>query len=311
MTERSLRVGVVTGEDAPDLTENGRSVLSALRDRGLAAEPVVWTDDAVDWTTFDVALVRSCWGYHARIDAFRDWLDAVEDAGTTLLNPGDVVRWNVHKFYLRDLEATGVPVVPTTWVEQGSDADLAELLRDEGWREAVVKPAVGTSSVGTWRTSLADAADDQGRFAAAVADGDLLVQAFAPEVFDGERSLVFFGGEYSHAVRCVPAEGEFRSHPDYGGTVEPHDPPQALVDDAAAVLRAARSVLGVDPVDLPYARVDGIVRGGEFRLMELELVEPYLNLDVPERGPAALADAVVDALGVGAVTATDSSAGSP
>ncbi|NHN60993.1 MULTISPECIES: RimK family alpha-L-glutamate ligase [Halorussus] len=290
------RVGIVTGESAPRLTENGRALRSELRRRGFAAVPVVWTDDEVDWADLDVALLRSCWDYHEAPDAFRARLDALVDAGATVLNPPEVVRWNSHKFYLRDLADAGVPVLPTAWVEASSDADLPALLRDRGWERAVVKPAVGAKARGAFRTSLAEAPDRRDRFASLVGDGDVLVQEFAPEIADGERSLVFFGGEFSHALRRYPAADDFRAHHDYGGTSEPDDPPGDVVEDSRAVLETAGELLGVDPARLPYARVDSIERDGGFRLMELELIEPYLSLDTEPGAVAALADAVETAL---------------
>jgi glutathione synthase/RimK-type ligase-like ATP-grasp enzyme len=293
-SDTPTRIGIVTGEEAPTLTADGRALSWALAQRGAATAALRWDDSSVDWATFDVALVRSCWSYYERLDAFQEWLSTVEDAGVTLLNPGDVVRWNVHKSYLRDLEAAGVPVLPTAWVERGTDASLPEILARHGWDEAVVKPAVGTSSDGVWRTS--DAADAAARFDDQLAATDLLVQAFAPEIGDGELSLVCFQGEYSHAYRVVPADGDFRAHPNFGGTLTAYDPPEHVRERATGIVQAACDCVGVDPVELPYARVDGVIRDGEFRLVELELVEPYLNLDSADGAAAAFADAVEAAI---------------
>lgn len=296
MPSEPLRIGVVTGERAPDLSADGRAVVATFRERGYAAEPLVWSDDSTDLQRFDVALLRSCWDYHTAPDAFRDWLDAVEAAGATVRNPPSLVRWNLHKRYLLDLAAAGLPVLPTAHVPASTDADLSAVLRDRGWTEAVVKPAIATTSAGAWRTSLADAETDQRRFADALADGDLLVQQFAPEINDGERSLVFLGGAFSHAKRIRPAEGDFRTHSNYGGSSTPYDPAPETVETAAECLRTARDLHDLDPEAVPYARVDGVVRDGEFHLMELELVEPYLDLGVPDDGYVAFVDAVEAAL---------------
>jgi len=290
----SLRVGVVTGPRSPELTEGARELVAEFERRGATAGPAVWTADEPDWADFDVLLLRSCWDYHERIDDFRDWLTAVERAGAAVLNPPDVVRWNVHKFYLRDLAAAGVPVLDTAFVERGSDRSLAGVLDDRGWSEAVVKPAVATSSTGAWRASRAD--PDEQRFRDAVGDADTLVQRFAPEIRDGERSLSFLGGEFAHAARRVPAADDFRAHHRYGGDSTPYDPAGETVAQAADALAAARDHLGVSATDLPYARVDGVLRDGQFVLMELELVEPYLWLGDADGAVAGLADAVEAAL---------------
>lgn len=294
----SPRVGIVTGEQAPDLTDEGQALRAALRDRGFAAEAVRWDDPEVGWSGFDAALLRSCWGYHENLPAFRSWLGRVEDSGVTVRNPPAAVRWNSHKFYLRDLESAGVPVLSTAFVEAGSDADLSAILDGNGWAEAVVKPAVGTSSTGVWRTAAETAAADQERFETMVADSDVLVQRFAPEVTEGERSLVFFEGSFSHATSHSPADDDFRTHPSFGGTTEAYTPDEAVVEQSRAVLSTAARQVGVPVEALTYARVDGVEREGTFHLMELELIEPFLSLSAADGAVERFADAVAASLEV-------------
>lgn len=315
------RIGLVTGEAVPDLTEDGQALLAALRERGLVADPVVWSDPGVDWDGFDHLVLRSCWQYHERPAAFRDWLATIEGARPALSNPPAVVRWNRHKSYLRDLQAAGVDVPETVWLDRSSDAVLEELLRRNDWDEAVVKPAVGTSSTGVFRTSRADALADQERFEDLISAGDVLVQAFQPGIADGERSLVFLGGRFSHATTTRPAADDFRAHPDHGGTVEPYEPPTAVVERGERILEAACRELGIATEDLTYARVDGIdatddlayarvdgiedhgradgteggdgtVGEGGFTLLELELIEPYLGLTTADGAVERFAETI-------------------
>lgn len=310
------QVAIVTGTDAPGLTEDGQQLCETFRDRGFDAEPVVWTNQTVDWSAFDAALLRSCWKYYTRPDRFRNWVNTVENAGTTLLNPPDIVRWNLHKSYLRDLEKAGVPIVPTTLVEPDSERSLETILRERDWDAAVVKPAIGTSAAGIWKTRVETASEDQERFderfsaarrsgdASATANEDsprlsergALVQQFAPEVADGEQSLVFFGGEYSHAWQslCAPDELGVDANFDQSG---PHfEPSSATIESASEVLQTAADILAIKPAELPYARVDCIIRDTEFQLMELELIEPYLNLSRGEASATTLANAVESTL---------------
>ncbi|WP_336037744.1 ATP-grasp domain-containing protein [Halobacterium yunchengense] len=291
----SKAVGVVTGPRRPDLSAGGRALADELRARGATVDPVVWTD-LDDLADVDALVLRSCWDYHERIADFRAWLEGVDAADAALLNPVRVVRWNVHKSYLRDLAEAGVDVLDTAFVERGSDRALRSVLEARGWEDAVVKPAVGTSSAGAFRTTRADAAADRERFASLVADGDVLVQRFAPEIRDGERSLAFLGGAFSHAYRRVPADGDFRAHPSFDATVEQYDPADATVAAARAALDAVEDAVGVPPAALPYARVDGVRRDGGFVLMELELVEPWLGLHEVDGAADRLADAVAAAL---------------
>jgi glutathione synthase/RimK-type ligase-like ATP-grasp enzyme len=277
-----MHVALVTYAGLPQLAADDRLLQRALRERGHRAEAVVWDDPDVAWHAYDQIVVRSCWDYHLRSGAFLAWIARLEHLGAPLWNPPALLRWNLDKRYLLDLAARGVPVVPTVYLERGTRADLAALLAERGWGEAVVKPAVAATAFHTWRTSAGMAHGEQGRLAALLAERSVLVQPLMPQIADGEWSLLCFGGRYIHAVLKRPAPGDFRSQDDFGGTVEPREPPQGLVAQSTAVLAQ---------LELPwlYARVDGLLVNGVFTLMELELIEPSLFLDVTPTAAEQLA----------------------
>jgi glutathione synthase/RimK-type ligase-like ATP-grasp enzyme len=169
----------------------------------------------------------------------------------------------------------------------GHQPDLKAVLERRGWDEAVVKPAVAVGSHGAWRTARAATAADQPRFAGQLGARDVLVQPFLPEVVSqGEWSLVFFGGEYSHAVLKRPAEGDFRVQEHLGGSSVPAEADQALVDQG-------RSALAAVGQPLLYARVDGVERDGQLVLTELEIIEPSLFLGLAPGAGQQFAEAIV------------------
>lgn len=266
------RIALATYAKLPGLNDDDRLLVSALSELGVTAAPAVWDSPDVAWDEFQAVLVRSCWDYHRRLPEFLTWIDRVERAGVAVWNPPAVLRWNSHKAYLRDLAARGVPIVPTRWLARRDRTELAHLLDREGWRHAVIKPAVSASATETWRTSSTTAAADQWRLDALLDAEDVLVQPFVPEVeAAGEWSAVFLGGRFSHAVLKRPADGDYRVQWEFGGSALAATPPDHLVAEAARVLAAA-------PGDTVYARVDGVVRDGRLLLMELELIEPHLFL---------------------------------
>lgn len=283
-------MALATSRALPRLVEDDRLLQSALGERGVAAEPTVWDDAEVAWSRFDAVVVRSCWDYHYRLAEFDAWIGRLEQGGVQLWNPPEVLRWNARKTYLRDLEAAGVPIVPTRFVE-GGEAPLEAVLDEAGWDEVVVKPVVSASARDTWRASRASLATDGSRYRRLLAAGPLMVQPFLPGIqTDGEWSLCFFGGAYSHAVLKRPGPGDFRVQANHGGIYSPEDAPAALVSQAEVGLRASgRRTL--------YARVDGCIVDGTFRLMELELLEPGLFLGSDPAAPGRLADAAVRAVG--------------
>jgi glutathione synthase/RimK-type ligase-like ATP-grasp enzyme len=225
MTRR--RVALATYSKLPQLAPDDRPLVPALGTLGIAAEPVVWDDEATSWKGFDAVVIRSCWDYHLRIGRFLDWLAAVEFDGVPVINAARLLRWNADKYYLLDLAARGIAIVPTRLVARGASLTLTQVLAEMDLDEAVVKPAVSASAHSTWRTGLGRAEVDEPQFRAVVAAGDVLVQPLLPEVVEtGEWSLVCFGGEASHAVLKRPAPGDWRVQAELGGSAEIRPAPQ-------------------------------------------------------------------------------------
>jgi glutathione synthase/RimK-type ligase-like ATP-grasp enzyme len=282
-----LTIGLATCAELPDLNEDDRLLADELRARGARVHAVVWNDPAVAWDRFDAVLVRSCWDYHLLLPSFLEWLAVLESEAVTLWNPPALLRSNARKTYLRDLERAGVAIVPTTFLERGSRVGLAALLAERGWTQAVVKPAVSASAHRTELVSAATAAAAQPAFDALLADGDVLVQRFMPEVSTrGEWSLIFIDGAFSHAALKRPAPGDFRVQAELGGSVSREQPPPPL-------LRQAQRLLQEVPPAWLFARVDGLDLAGRFTLMELELIEPFLFLADAPGAAARLAEALL------------------
>ncbi|MEO0477293.1 MAG: hypothetical protein AAF085_15195, partial [Planctomycetota bacterium] len=128
----SPRVAIATCVTLPEPDPDQDLMLAALRDAGLDTDLAAWDDEAVDWSSYDLAVIRSTWDYHEHLDAFKRWLDRASDA-TMLINPAPIVRWNLHKGYLRELEQAGAPIVPTAFVDANKPADLSAVLHDRGW----------------------------------------------------------------------------------------------------------------------------------------------------------------------------------
>jgi hypothetical protein len=280
------RVALVTCADYPDLFEDDRLLARALEQLGISARPAVWSNAAVDWTSYDALVIRTPWDYFQRPAEFRAWLDARIASGVLMCNAGDILDWNYDKRYLQDLEEAGVPLVPTICIGRGEQADVAALARARGWNEIVVKPTISGGAYRTYRFFVDEAAAFAKQIDDTLADRGVLVQPFVREILTGgELSLLFFDGVYSHAVCKRPKPGDYRVQFQFGGTTERVEAEPALVAQARACVLAAPSL----PV---YARVDGVVKEGRFLLMELEVFEPLMFLASHPEAPGRFARAV-------------------
>lgn len=267
----------------PEGSDDARILAAALTGLGVAADMAVWDDAAVDWSRYDLVVVRSTWDYTDRREEFLAWAESLP----RVLNPADVLRWNTDKRYLRDLAAAGVPVVPTRWDPDDIPAD---------WPEYVLKPSVSSGSRDTarWGPGEEDAARahlrelrDAGR--------TVMLQPYLEAVDTaGETALVFLGGEYSHAARKARVLNPGAGIEGLAGLGETRGKVTATTATDAE-LDLAHRVLDAVPGgrDLLYARVDLIPGpGGDPLLIELELTEPALYLEHAPGGDARFAKAV-------------------
>jgi hypothetical protein len=273
---------LATCSDHPTGVPEDCLLLDALASLGQTVAIRPW--DAGDWrlASGDVCVIRSTWNYVDKRDEFAAWRRAVASYGR-LVNPLDVIEWNIDKRYLVELQSSGAPTVPTSLVAAGEACRLAEHFAAFGCEELVVKPTVGAGSSGLQIFSMEDARLDGVRSWAY----DVLLQPLVPAIrTEGEWSLVFVAGVFQHAIRKRPAQGDIRSQPEFGATVTAEAPPSYVLDAAERTIKAG-------PVTT-FARIDLVDSGGTALLMEAEYIEPQLFLEGQPGTVRAFAAALVE-----------------
>lgn len=250
-------------------------LLPFLQNKGLDIEAAIWDDPTVDWTKYDVAILKTPWDYHQKIDAFKTWLDTIESLNVRLLNDYKIVRWNLDKHYLQEIIADGFDVIPSAFLPQGWKGDLLPLFESLKTSSIIIKPCISGGSKNTIVVHRQDAAASIDRVATLLTEGDYIVQPLMQEVQNGEWSYIFFNDTYSHTILKKPKAGDFRVQQIYGGTIDTLYPgPEEIAHAATYVEKYAKGCL--------YVRVDGLMVNGHFVLMELELIEPFLYLSYGE-----------------------------
>ena len=282
------RIALVTCAALPSLDPDDQLLLPPLRASGANPVPQVWDDPAVDWSGFDLVVIRNTWDYANRREAFVEWARSVP----RLVNPADIVVWNTDKRYLVDLAVAGLPVVPTTWIS-GESGELPT----EGIH--VLKPSIGAGSIDAARFSLHDAHETQLARAHAerllAAGHTVMVQPYLDRIETvGEVGLIFTGGTFSHAItkgamlaapRQTEATGLYKEE-----TITPRQPTRAELDLAASALAAVPG--GADR--LAYARVDlAPDEDGRPLIIELELTEPSLFMSSTPGSEQRFADVLL------------------
>lgn len=256
---------------------------AALDSGGITVIPTPWTahvDDARPLLDFPLVLPLLAWGYHLKhvewLRACRTW----QDAGVGIANAPAVLADNSDKRYLAALERRGIAIPPTAWTDRVDQTQVDAMFDATGAAHVIVKPTV---SGGAWKTLRLRRGDTL----EGAPEGAAMLQPCLPTIeTEGETSLLFFGGRFSHAVNKRPVPGDFRIQSEYGGAYRAVAPP-------SEALALARQVL--DAVDAPllYARIDLVPdERGRWLLMEAELIEPDLYLGQAPDAGAAFAGAV-------------------
>lgn len=274
-----FRLAIASSRQFPGIHPDDVHLAAMLERLGVACTVCVWNDPQVDWAAFDAVLIRTIWDYFEHYAAFLAWLDVLERLSVITINDTRTLRWNSDKRYLLDLEQQGVSLIPT---QVAPGRNLQEALSSMSGRDVVVKPTVSGGAWHTVRGKVGTADFDQA-CARLPKELDYLVQPFVPEIAsNGEWSLMYFDGAYSHAVLKRPTAGDYRVQEQHGGSITPATPDDAVVQAASKTLAATASL---GHRELAYARVDGVVVNGQFLVMELEVIEPSLFLT--ERPDAA------------------------
>jgi glutathione synthase/RimK-type ligase-like ATP-grasp enzyme len=280
-----MRIALLSIEDLSDFVADDELLVEPLRRLGHVAEFVPW-QAAVEWRKYDGVVIRTTWDYQHHLPAFLSVLQDIETK-TRLANPLEIVKWNADKkTYLRDIEKRGGKIVPTIWSDNGIDnrqtqAWFEHLQTDE----IVIKPTIGANAQHAFR--LKRGSVDTGKLSKVFETRPYMVQPFMRGIVEeGEFSLFYFNGEYSHAILKTPQTGDFRVQEEHGGIIQATKPTADLLATGGRVMQY------ISPTPL-YARIDFVRTGeGEFAVVELELIEPSMYLREAMHAPQMFAGAI-------------------
>ncbi|MGI9535613.1 MAG: ATP-grasp domain-containing protein [Desulfocapsaceae bacterium] len=268
----SPKCAFLTLEDRADFCIYDHLLFEPLEKLGWSVEEVPWNHPNIDWERFDAVVIRSTWDYQNAPGEFLSTLAEIESV-TSLYNPVDICRWNLNKRYLLDLQTKGVQIVPTHWLKRLKQRSIESIFQNSTAERLVAKPLVGANADDTFVLESKDSAS-WNEAICAFSDREAMVQPFIDSIeVEGEYSLFYFGGHYSHAIVKRPADGDFRVQEEHGGIIRPVNPAEDLVHSGNQAIEAIEKTL-------LYARVDLVrLKSGQPALIEMELIEPSLYFE--------------------------------
>ena len=281
-----MRTAIAVCRLFPELSASNQAYLQALEAAGAEVDCLAWNVAPIAaFHDYDVVVLRQTWDYQVDAAGFAAWLSRLAMDGVALHNPAPVAIWNNDKRTITELAEAGFDVPATADLDRHEIGEAASRIGGETF---VLKPAYGGGGVGVRlakRQELSAALEE----AQTEAPGrPFMLQEFLPEIDQGEWSLSFSGGAFSHAVVKIPRRGEFRVNNRFSPESRLAEPPAGVAESAAAILASI-------PAPLLYARVDGVLRAGRFICTELELCDPDLHLHMAPGSAERLAAATLAA----------------
>jgi glutathione synthase/RimK-type ligase-like ATP-grasp enzyme len=275
----SASVAIVTCS-IKDLDPDQPLLLDALSRVGVHSAAVAWDDAEVNWSSFDLVVLRSPWDYAPRRDEFLTWARGVDN----LVNPFEVIERNTDKHYLTELARGGVAVIETQFVDVGQAPTWPT-------GDFVVKPAVGAGSFDAERYSGSTHDEAFAHVQRLHAAGrDVMVQPYVASIDEhGETAVIFIDGQFAHAMNkgaMLNVTENDRSALFRREQMRPIEIDEAVLGAASTALRA------LEAHELLYARVDLVQIDDVWTVMEVELTEPSLFLEFRPKFADVLATAI-------------------
>ncbi len=240
-----------------------------------------------DWNQFDAVIIRSTWDYQSQTNRFLRIMEEIDSSTAHLQNPLEIVRWNIQKTYLKQMQSKGTLIVPTLWIKGPNVEDLHSAQSQFGSDWIILKPLVGANSDHVFKLNPSTSSEQIQKALDFYAHQTAMIQPFIPSVVEtGEYSLFYFNGEFSHCILKTPRSGDFRVQEEHGGSLQ-------LVQADPSLLRVGKEIIQNIGQRLLYARIDLVILpDGRPALMELELIEPSLYFNLDPDSPRRFAEAL-------------------
>ena len=236
MTDNKIQhCAILTMNNLDDFEVYDNLLEQPLQALGWQMHMVSWRDEKVNWNDYAAVIIRSPWDYQDDAPAFLQVLSNIEQSSAHLENSLTTVEWNIDKKYLRELESNGVNIVKTLWRENLTLQQVGEYFTQLNVEQLVIKPRISANADNTFWLTKENYTSFYPQLEKAFSASEFLVQPFMESVInEGEFSLFYFNGDYSHAILKTPKDSDFRVQEEHGGRLAAITPEASLIEHAAS-----------------------------------------------------------------------------
>ena len=283
------KVALLSMDNTKGFFTYDKLLIEPMKTFGWDAEEISWRNESINWDDYNAVIVRSTWDYQKDHEKFLDVLEKINNSSAHLENDLELMKWNMNKKYLFDLEQKGVKIVDTLWKSNFNLDEVENSFENFNSEEIIIKPNISANADNTFRLTKAKFVEIKNQLKLIFTNREFMMQPFMKNIIDeGEYSLFFFNGEFSHCVLKKPKEKDFRVQEEHGGKFKSIIP----TEQQKTIGKNIIDKLAVLPL---YGRTD-LVRtaDNDFALMELEAIEPSLYFNMDEQSPIRFTKAFVE-----------------
>ena len=283
------KVALLSMDNTKGFFTYDKLLIEPMKSFGWDAEEISWRNENINWDEYNAVIVRSTWDYQKDHKKFLDILEKINNSSAHLENDLELMKWNMNKKYLFDLEQKGIRIVDTLWKSNFNLNDVEKSFEIFNSPEIIIKPNISANADNTFRLTKEKLSEIKNELENIYLNREFMIQPFMKNIVDeGEYSHFFFNGEFSHCVLKKPKEKDFRVQEEHGGKFKSVIPTEQQITIGKNII----DKLAVLPL---YGRTD-LVRtaDNDFALMELEAIEPSLYFNMDEQSPVRFTKAFIE-----------------
>lgn len=200
-----------------------------------------------------------------------DFIDNLGSLEAIIMNDPRTMKENFDKEYLLDLQSKGISVIPTKNITNWNYNEINDFNFD-GYRETLLKPKVfGERMNGIFKVKENPFNEKTFKKHTEKYGKEILLQPLIEDITKyGERSLIFVGDNFSHAI--------YRHRKTWNTNNPGGEVINYPTDPKKSELKVAENVLSVWPTEYNITRFDFITDNGKPMISEVEMINPNLWL---------------------------------
>lgn len=268
------KIAVVSSNKWINIVKEDILLKIELNNKLIDVDIISWQDKSIDYSKYDALIIRSIWGYQDYIEEFISWLNMLKNNNIKVFNNVDILLSNLNKYeQFKILDNNNLRHIDTFFIKKENINVINSIYKE--YKDIVLKPIISGSGNNTYiisdniKKNNIEIKDVKEKFDKVLnkVNNYIMVQPFVKEINNGELSVVVINNEISHAaIRYTSVFNNVNQI----RIINVNEIDKKVLD----IVKKCQNIK--EYKDALYMRVDLVKIDNDYKIMELELVEPQL-----------------------------------